>query len=58
MTEPLTPVQEVMLIQYHLARTAWESGGWITGNEATAYAAALDACLAAGVDPFHYPAPR
>ena len=57
MAEPLTPVQEVMLIQYHLARTAWESGGWITGNEATAYAAALDACLAAGVDPFHHPAP-
>ena len=23
-----------------------------------AYAAALDACLAAGFDPFHYPAPR
>ena len=25
MTEPLTPVQEVMLLQYHLARIAWES---------------------------------
>jgi hypothetical protein len=24
----------------------------------TAYAAARDACLAAGVDPFHHPAPR
>ena len=33
----LTPEQEVMLIQYHLARIA---------------------CLDAGFDPFHHPAPQ
>jgi hypothetical protein len=56
--KPLTPVQEVMLIQYHLARIAWETGDW-TGYDnpdGIAYTAALDACLAAGFDPFHYPA--
>ena len=52
----LTPEQEVMLIQYHLARVDWERNPVFT--MATAYAAALDACLAAGFDPFHHPAPR
>ena len=58
--EPLTPVQEVMLIQYHLARIAWETSDW-TGYdnpEGIAYAVALDTCLDAGFDPFHYPAPQ
>ena len=49
-----------MLIQYHLARIAWETSDW-TGYdnpEGIAYAVALDACLDAGFDPFHYPAPQ
>lgn len=58
--KPLTPAQEVMLIQYHLARIAWETSDW-TGYdnpEGIAYAVALDACLDAGFDPFHHPQPR
>ena len=56
---PLTPAQEVMLIQYHLARIEWVAGGR-TGYDnpvGIAYLVALDACLYAGFDPFHYPAP-
>ena len=48
----LTPEQQALLGRYHSIRTAWESGGWITGELATAYAAATDACIAAGFDPF------
>jgi hypothetical protein len=53
----LTPQQQGLLERYHRAHAAWimavnhEDDG-MTG---TAYAAARDACLAAGVDPFHYP---
>ena len=57
--KPLTPAQEVMLIQYHLARVTYAAGDW-TGYDnpdGIAYAVALDACLEAGFDPFHYPAP-
>ena len=55
----LTPEQEVMLIQYNLARVAWHNANSADLRDAgTAYAAARDACIAAGVDPFHYPAPR
>ena len=52
----LSPEQQELLRQYHQARVAWESGDH--PDLATAYAAALDACLAAGVDPFHHPQPR
>jgi hypothetical protein len=55
----LTPVQEVMLIQYHLARIAWQNANSVDLRHAgTVYAAALDACLDAGFDPFHYPVPQ
>jgi hypothetical protein len=55
----LTPEQEVMLIQYHLARVAWYNANSADLVHAgTAYAVALDACLAAGFDPFHHPAPQ
>jgi hypothetical protein len=48
-----------MLIQYHLARIAWYNANPADLRDAgTAYAVALDACLDAGFDPFHYPAPR
>ena len=55
--KPLTPAQEVMLIQYHLARIDWEANS-LTDDRARAYFNALDACQAAGFDPFHYPAPQ
>ena len=55
MTKPTIEQQE-LLRQYHQARVAWESGDH--PDLATAYAAALDACLDAGVDPFHHPQPR
>ena len=58
MTEPLTPVQEVMLLQYHLARIAWESDDGGTEESANAYSASVDACYVAGFDPFHYPQPQ
>ena len=59
MTKPLTPEQEVMLIQYHLARIAWYNANPADLRDAgTAYAVALDACLDAGFDPFHHPAPQ
>ena len=53
----LTPVQEVMLIQYHLARVDWEANS-LTDDRSLAYFNALDACLTAGFDPFHYPVPQ
>ena len=52
---PLTPEQQALLKQYPLARIAWESSAPDNG---TAWASALKACLDAGFDPFHYPAPR
>ena len=57
---PLTQQQQALLQQYYQAREAWESGDW-TGYDnpdGIAYAAALDACLDASFDPFHYPAPQ
>lgn len=58
--KPLTPAQKVMLTQYHLARIAWETGDWAgyDSSEGIAYSVTLDACLDAGFDPFHYPAPQ
>ena len=52
---PLTPEQQALLVQYHLANLAWGCDPRLA--TATAYAAALDACLDAGFDPFHHPAP-
>ena len=54
--QPLTLDQQDLLAQYHLARTAWEHDPVFT--TASAYAAALDACLDSGFDPFHHPAPQ
>ena len=55
----LTPEQEVMLIQYHLARVAWHNANPADLRDAgTSYAVALDACLAAGFDHFHHPQPQ
>ena len=54
----LTPVQQVMLNQYHLARIAWESDDWGTEELANAFSASVDACHQAGFDPFRYPTPR
>lgn len=55
----LTPQQQALLERYHRAHAAWimavNLDDAMTG---TAYAAARDACIAEGVDPFHYPAPR
>jgi hypothetical protein len=55
----LTPQQQALLEQYSRAHAAWvmavSDDDTTTG---TAYVAALDACLAAGFDPFHYPAPQ
>jgi hypothetical protein len=56
----LTPQQQALLEQYFRAHAAWvmavnHDDDAMTG---TAYVAALDACLAAGFDPFHYPQPQ
>jgi hypothetical protein len=56
----LTSQQQALLEQYSRAHAAWvmavnHEDDATTG---TAYVAALDACLAAGFDPFHYPAPQ
>ena len=55
----LTPKQQALLEHYTRAHAAWvmavNDDDTATG---AAYVAALDACLAAGFDPFHYPAPR
>jgi hypothetical protein len=60
MTEPLTQQQQALLERYTRAHAAWlmavnHEDDAMTG---TAYAAARDACLAAGFDPFHYPQPQ
>ena len=56
----LTPEQEALLEQYTRAHAAWimAVNREDDAETGTAYAAARDACIAAGVDPFHYPAPR
>jgi hypothetical protein len=56
----LTPQQQALLEQYTRAHAAWvmavsDDDDAMTG---TSYLAALDACIAAGFDPFHYPAPQ
>lgn len=57
--KPLTPVQEVMLVQYHQARITWHNADLPDFKRAgNIYTAALNACLDAGFDPFHYPAPQ
>lgn len=57
MTEPLTPKQQALLAQYHQARIDWERGCGSADSLAVAYAAAIDDCLAYGLDPFHHPNP-
>ena len=56
----LSQQQMALLEHYIRTRTAWVMA---VGREddaelGTASAAALDACLAAGFDPFHYPQPQ
>ena len=55
----LTQQQQALLEHYTRAHAAWvmavNDDDTATG---TAYAAALDACLDAGFDPFHHPAPQ
>lgn len=54
----LTQQQIALLERYHHAHVAWMEVNPEDDTEAgTAYATALDACIAAGVDPFHHPAP-
>ena len=55
---PLTQQQQALLKQYHQAREAWETGDWSTEESANTYSASIDACHAAGFDPFHHPAPQ
>jgi hypothetical protein len=58
MTEPLTQQQQALLERYTRARAAWKMA--VNDDDTAtgaAYVAALDACVAAGVDPFHYPQP-
>ena len=57
MTE-LTQQQMALLEQYYRAHAAMNMAvNFEDFHElGTAYATALDACLEAGVDPFHYPA--
>ena len=59
MTE-LTQQQAGLLEQFRRAHAAMNRAVDLTdfSELGTAYANALDACLAAGFDPFHYPAPR
>jgi hypothetical protein len=54
----LNQQQQALLEQYHCAHATWQAVRFEDDVElGTAYAAALDACLDAGVDPFHHPAP-
>jgi len=55
----LTQQQQALLEQYHRVHAAWQMAVNFEDDVelGTAYAAALDACLDAGVDPFHHPAP-
>ena len=55
----LTQQQQALLERYTRAHAAWKMA--VNDDDTTTgttYMAALDACLAAGFDPFHYPAPR
>jgi hypothetical protein len=59
MLPELTQQQRGLLKQYCRAHAAWlmAVNHEDDAETGTAYAAALDACLDAGFDPFHYPAP-
>ena len=48
-----------LLEQYYRMHAAWQMSVNFEDDAKTniAYAAALDACLDAGFDPFHYPQP-
>ena len=54
----LTQQQQALLEQYYRAHAAWVMSVNFEEDSETgsAYAAALDACLDAGFDPFHHPA--
>ena len=56
--KPLTHEQRILLAQYYQARVAWESGDDANFHrDGQIYASALQACIDAGFDPFHYPTP-
>ena len=56
----LNQQQQGLLEQFYRAHAAMNMAVDLAdfGELGTAYANALDACLAAGFDPFHHPAPR
>ena len=56
----LTPKQQGLLEQFYRVHAAMNMAvNFEDFHElGTAYAAALDACLDAGFDPFHHPAPQ
>jgi hypothetical protein len=56
----LTQKQQDLFAQYCRAHAAWlmADNSEDDAELGTAYAAALDACLNAGFDPFHHPTPR
>ena len=56
----LTPQQQSLLEQYTRAHATWIMAVNYEDDaeNGAAYMAALKACLDAGFDPFHYPAPR
>lgn len=55
----LTQQQQALLKQYYQVHASWRAAEFENDAElGTAYADALDACLDAGVDPFHHPAPQ
>ena len=57
MTKPLTQQQMALLERYTRARAAWQMAVSHEDDAelGTACAAAVDACLDAGFDPFHHP---
>ena len=56
---PLTSDQQALMVKYCQAREVWESGSVSDlARDGALYAAALKACLDAGFDPFHHPAPQ
>ena len=59
----LTQQQQALLKKYYQVHANWRAVRLEDDVETkldlgTAYAAALDACLDAGFDPFHHPAPQ
>ena len=56
----LTQQQQALLERYHRAHAAWRMAVNREDPKVTAcaYVNARSACLAAGVDPSHYPAPQ